>query len=42
MSAPHLTDAAEARFWESLEATGRFFMGEADVQKALAKLVRTL
>jgi hypothetical protein len=39
---PHLTEAAEARFWDGLEATGRFFMGEADVQKALAKLVRTV
>jgi len=38
----HLTEAAEAQFWDGLEATGRFFMGEADVQKALAKLVRTL
>lgn len=40
--ARHLTDAAEARFWDNLDATARFFMGEADVQKALVKLVRTL
>jgi hypothetical protein len=39
---PHLSDASEAQFWRGVEAAGRFFMGEADVQKALAKLVRTL
>ena len=41
-NAPHLDEAAEARFWDGLEAAGRFFMGEADVQKALEKLARTL
>ncbi|PYQ94547.1 MAG: hypothetical protein DMF97_18390 [Acidobacteria bacterium] len=39
---PRLTDAAEGRFWQGVEAAGRFFMGEADVQKALDKLARTL
>jgi hypothetical protein len=38
----HLSDAAEARFWEGVESAGRFFMGRADVQKALEKLVREL
>lgn len=37
-----LTDAAERRFWHGVEDAGRFFMGAADVQKALEKLVRTL
>jgi hypothetical protein len=37
-----LTDAAEERFWEGARNAGRFFMGEADVQKALEKLTRTL
>ena len=41
-SPPHLTDAAEERFWLGVEAAGRFFMGEADVQKALERLVQTL
>lgn len=39
---PRLSDASEARFWLGVEAAGRFFMGDADVQKALEKLVRTL
>jgi hypothetical protein len=38
----HLSDAAEARFWQGVQAAGRFFMGEADVQKALEKLAREL
>jgi hypothetical protein len=43
MSNPlRLADAAEDQFWQGIEAAGRFFMGEADVQKALEKLVRTL
>jgi hypothetical protein len=43
MSRPaRLTDAAEDRFWRGVENAGRFFMGEADVQRALHKLVRTL
>jgi hypothetical protein len=29
-------------FWQNLEEAGRFFMGDASVQKALEKLVRTL
>ena len=37
-----MTDAAEERFWEGARNAGRFFMGEADVQKALEKLTRTL
>jgi hypothetical protein len=43
MSPPgRLTDAAEERFWRGAENAGKFFMGEAEVQKALVKLVRTL
>jgi hypothetical protein len=38
----HLSHAAEARFWQGVQAAGRFFMGEADVQKALEKLAREL
>jgi len=41
-SASQLPDAAEARFWQGVRGAGRFFMGEADVQKALDKLVREL
>ena len=37
-SASHLSDAAEARFWHGVQTAGRFFMGEADVQKALEQL----
>jgi hypothetical protein len=37
-----LTDAVEDRFWRGVQHAGRFFMGEADVQRALEKLVRTL
>jgi hypothetical protein len=37
-----LPDAAEARFWQGVREAGRFFMGQADVQKALEKLVREL
>jgi hypothetical protein len=37
-----LTDAAEERFWRGVQNAGRFFMGEADVQKALQKLTGTL
>jgi hypothetical protein len=40
--ATSLPDAAEARFWRGVEAAGRFFMGQADVQKALEQLVRLL
>lgn len=42
---PHpvqLTSVAEERFWLGVAAAGRFFMGEADVQKALEQLVRLL
>jgi len=38
----NLSKTAEARFWQGVEAAGRFFVGEADVQKALKKLVRHL
>ena len=41
-STGHLPDAAEARFWTGVQTAGRFFMGEADVQKALEQLVRVL
>jgi hypothetical protein len=37
-----LADAAEERFWFGVHAAERFFMGEAEVQKALEKLVHTL
>src|SRR5215211_4038404 len=37
-----LTDAAEDRFWRGVHHAGRFFMGDAEVHKALEKLVRTL
>lgn len=37
-----LSDAAEQQFWQGVATAGRFFMGQADVQKALEKLVRTL
>jgi len=37
-----LSDADEARFWQGVQAAGRFFMGDADVQKALEQLVGVL
>jgi hypothetical protein len=37
-----LAGVAEDRFWRNLQQTTRFFMGDADVQKALEKLARTL
>jgi hypothetical protein len=37
-----LNEAAERRFWQGIEDAEKFFMGEADVQKALDKLARTL
>jgi len=40
--AAHLSGADEARFWAGVEGAGRFFMGVADVQKALEQLVREL
>jgi hypothetical protein len=42
MQPVRLTDAVEDRFWRGVQHAGRFFMGEADVQKALEKLVRAL
>jgi hypothetical protein len=37
-----LAESVEDRFWRGAENAERFFMGEASVQKALEKLVRTL
>src|SRR5205823_10725117 len=37
-----LTKTVEDRFWLGVEAAQKFFMGEAEVQLALQKLVRTL
>lgn len=37
-----LSEAAEERFWHGVQAAARFFMGQADVHKALEKLVRLL
>ena len=33
-----IDDAAEQRFWQGVQSAPRFFMGQADVQKALEKL----
>ncbi len=40
--APGLSPRDERRFWEGLEVTTRFFMGQANVQRALEKLVAAL
>jgi hypothetical protein len=37
-----LSHDAEERFWSGVEAAERFFMGQAEVQKALQKLVTLL
>jgi hypothetical protein len=37
-----LTEASEARFWSGVADAEKFFMGEADVQRALLKLARLL
>jgi hypothetical protein len=37
-----LSSDVERRFWRGLDRAERFFMGRAEVQKALEKLVRTL
>ena len=37
-----LPDAAEERFWSGIRDAARFFMGTADVQRALEKLARSL
>jgi hypothetical protein len=42
MHRSQLDGAAEERFWEGVQAAERFFMGEAEVQKALYKLVQIL
>jgi hypothetical protein len=39
---PGLSPRDERRFWEGLEETTRFFMGQANVQRALEKLVAAL
>ena len=41
-SGSSLPGAAEAQFWLGVRTAGRFFMGDADVQKALEKLARAL
>jgi hypothetical protein len=40
--APMLAPDAEARFWDGVENATRFFMGQADVQRALERLVGIL
>jgi hypothetical protein len=40
--ATELAADAEARFWHGVQQAGRFFMGDADVQRALEKLAREL
>lgn len=42
MASGRLSAARERRFWAGMEETTRFFMGEANVQKALEKLVARL
>ena len=43
MSRPVRLDSAnESQFWRGVESAQRFFMGQAEVHKALDKLVRTL
>jgi hypothetical protein len=43
MSQPgRLADGVEERFWRGVERAERFFMGQADVHKALEKLVHAL
>jgi hypothetical protein len=37
-----LDPAHEERFWQGIEGATRFFMGQANVQRALEKLVKTL
>ncbi len=41
MSAAGAT-AREAAFWDGVRDAGRFFMGDADVHRALLKLTRVL
>lgn len=42
MAASPLVPAAEDRFWRGIDATARFFMGDADVQRALQEVVALL
>ena len=37
-----LPDASEEQFWDGVQVASRFFMGQADVHKALERLVREL
>jgi hypothetical protein len=39
---PRLSREQEDRFWDGAAEAGRFFMGEADVQRATAKVARLL
>jgi hypothetical protein len=41
MTIPH-EQAREAAFWAGVEHSGRFFMGDADVHRALRKLIAAL
>jgi hypothetical protein len=42
VSRARLSEDVESRFWQGLRQAERFFMGEAEVQKALEKLASTL
>src|SRR5256712_8983378 len=42
MSRQRLDPDREARFWDGVAQATKFFMGEADVQRALDKIVRLL
>ena len=39
---PEVTAGGEETFWAGVEEAGRFFMGEADVQRAMERLARKL
>lgn len=41
-NASHLSASAEASFWLGVQEAGRFFMGQAQVQKALERLAQEL
>jgi hypothetical protein len=41
-NAAPLSPASEARFWDGVDLSTRFFMGDSDVQRALLKLARVL
>lgn len=42
MATAPLAQHAESQFWQGVEATSRFFMGDADVQRALRQIVNLL